>query len=109
MSGTAYDRAVAAAAEALLEGQRLTRSPGLRRVLKTLKVAVKQLQETTEEWFGEARLRGDENRVLERRIDELEEALARAVEDRAALLRRLGLSDAAWSAQGGACAAELDR
>jgi hypothetical protein len=40
--------------------------------------------------------------------DDLSEALACAREDRAALLKRLGLTDREWSAMGGACAADFE-
>jgi len=45
---------------------------------------------------------------LEEHADELREMLARAMEDRTAMLRRLGLTDAQWSSQGGACETDFE-
>jgi hypothetical protein len=54
---------------------------------------------------------GEEKAVSEAlslRCNDYEDALNAAIEDRRALLARLGLTDYAWSAQGGACWADVE-
>lgn len=70
-------------------------------VLSCIEDAFGRAVEDTDEAVTELEKQG-------KRSDELYARLVRARQDRNALLHRLGLTDGQWSAQGGACDADLE-
>lgn len=126
MSSTAHERAAKRQAEALAELRKLfvvasEATPTGRRLgaglvdvkracalLDIVGKAADECAETLTEYVDSYNDECARSRKLDEYADELREMLATAVADRAALLRRLGLTDAQWSASGGACESDFE-
>ena len=126
MSDTAHERAVKRQAEALAELRKMllvaSESTPLGRRLGGALVDVKracalldiigkaadECAETLTEYVGSYNDECDRSRKLDAYADDLRELLDTAVADRKALLQRLGMTDAQWSAAGGACESDFD-
>lgn len=99
--------------------RKLSRSPKLKALLDEMVEHIDEIETDAQEWYDDwqsecegrvedAKEAEEREKNDDARITQLDAALTCAVADRQALLARVGLTDAQWSAQGGYCHADVE-